>query len=354
MARPTCTCTAWPACCCKTRTSRRCSLFVGNMLVWVCFFGLISSLQGSSSARPITPRCCRCCGRATFGASAFLVRLTLALTNASTVPEGSNLSGSVLFPALAVRNSLWSLNLRGNEHLTELGQLGLLTHLRELDLTACAISELPPALMSLSSLERLILWLNPLGALPASFAQLAGLKHLHLAACGLSEFPAVLLRLKQLEYLNLMSNQLRHIGPIASLVKLRELWLDSCGLEEFPRGLTQLEALEIVHLSGNQIRRLPGEMGGLCSLKILVMDQWSRSTSSDAAEALLDRIAVAEQESGLEPRRGGFPDNTDPSLACGLLAEGNPAGVCKFAPASIAGHQQEPYRATANVAGLGG
>eukprot|EP00004_Rigifila_ramosa_P005763 TRINITY_DN1642_c1_g2_i2.p1 TRINITY_DN1642_c1_g2~~TRINITY_DN1642_c1_g2_i2.p1 ORF type:complete len:491 (-),score=119.48 TRINITY_DN1642_c1_g2_i2:90-1562(-) len=188
--------------------------------------------------------------------------------------ERNRLTGGVLLPALAVRNSLRVLALCSNQRLTALEHLCALTSLKELDLRCCGLHGLLPALCPPSSLEVLLLDSNPLETLPPSFSSLVNLKHLVVRGCDLSAFPEVLLRLTQLQVLDICKNPLSNIPDgIAALTSLKDFSAQDCGLTEFCGGLTQLPQLEVLDLSTNFIQHLPGEVGNLYSLKELNLVQ---------------------------------------------------------------------------------
>eukprot|EP00004_Rigifila_ramosa_P012584 TRINITY_DN272_c0_g2_i6.p1 TRINITY_DN272_c0_g2~~TRINITY_DN272_c0_g2_i6.p1 ORF type:complete len:157 (-),score=55.43 TRINITY_DN272_c0_g2_i6:310-780(-) len=69
--------------------------------------------------------------------------------------KGSNLSGEILFPALAVRDALRVLDLSFNKSLTGMNHLSALKSLKELDFSCCGLSAVPPAVLQMPNLDLL-------------------------------------------------------------------------------------------------------------------------------------------------------------------------------------------------------
>eukprot|EP00004_Rigifila_ramosa_P004453 TRINITY_DN14920_c0_g1_i1.p1 TRINITY_DN14920_c0_g1~~TRINITY_DN14920_c0_g1_i1.p1 ORF type:complete len:482 (+),score=107.05 TRINITY_DN14920_c0_g1_i1:156-1448(+) len=189
-----------------------------------------------------------------------------------------------LLPALAVRNSLCSLDLSGNRNLSgaALPHLSALTNLRELRLSN-RYAQIPPVAFSLINLQALDLSFNWLGTLPPALAALVNLKRLDLTSCGLSVFPPVLMCLKNLEVLKLAYNKIEQLPDIAAqLASLQEFSLVDCALCEFPLALTCLPQLESLDLSRNHIESLPDEIKNMRHLKQLRISQCSLTQLCDA------------------------------------------------------------------------
>eukprot|EP00004_Rigifila_ramosa_P012573 TRINITY_DN272_c0_g1_i3.p1 TRINITY_DN272_c0_g1~~TRINITY_DN272_c0_g1_i3.p1 ORF type:complete len:157 (+),score=58.59 TRINITY_DN272_c0_g1_i3:83-553(+) len=69
--------------------------------------------------------------------------------------RSNNLTGEILFPALAVRDALRVLNLSFNKSLTGMNHLSALKSLKELDFSCCGLSAVPPAVLQMPNLDLL-------------------------------------------------------------------------------------------------------------------------------------------------------------------------------------------------------
>ena len=103
------------------------------------------------------------------------------------------------------------------------------THLRELQLLQCGLTDIAP-LQYLDQLEILYLTGNP-GIDISPLQILTGLKTLELSGCGLGDL-SPLQDLTQLEELTLDSNELRDLSPLQKLTELRMLHVVNTPLEQ--------------------------------------------------------------------------------------------------------------------------
>eukprot|EP00004_Rigifila_ramosa_P018574 TRINITY_DN4641_c0_g1_i2.p1 TRINITY_DN4641_c0_g1~~TRINITY_DN4641_c0_g1_i2.p1 ORF type:complete len:476 (-),score=98.95 TRINITY_DN4641_c0_g1_i2:42-1424(-) len=185
---------------------------------------------------------------------------------------GNDLTGEILLPALAERNSLEVLSLAYNRTLTALGHLSALKNLKELYLHDCGLSAVLPAVLQLPNLQVLNLSDNPLKTLPDFFSSLVNLKQLYVSGCGFDELPVLLLSMPWLEALDISQNIIRTVPDgITALKNLTTFAADGCGLTKFPSSIAQLSHLEVLSLRENKIQGVPEEMCNLLGLKELYL-----------------------------------------------------------------------------------
>lgn len=122
------------------------------------------------------------------------------------------------------------------------------TGLTRLDLSGCGLTELPPELGTLASLEFLNLGMNPLRSLPDTFAGLINLRILFFLACEFTVVPEILGKMRSLYMLSFKANKVRDV-PAASLSP----------------------TLGWLILSDNQIERLPDSIGACAGMRKLLL-----------------------------------------------------------------------------------
>eukprot|EP00004_Rigifila_ramosa_P022842 TRINITY_DN6326_c1_g1_i1.p1 TRINITY_DN6326_c1_g1~~TRINITY_DN6326_c1_g1_i1.p1 ORF type:complete len:484 (+),score=101.50 TRINITY_DN6326_c1_g1_i1:52-1452(+) len=185
----------------------------------------------------------------------------------------NNLTGEILLPALVERATLRVLTLRYNKTLKSMSHLSVLNSLRELFLSDCQFSAIPPGVLQMPHLEALKLNRNPLKTLPDSLASLVSLKTLNIICCDFYEFPAVLLKMPQLQWIDISDNCIATIPEgITALVNLKSLLIYRCGFSEFPLATTRLTQLGMLGISLNfNIKRVPDEVGSLRNLKEITL-----------------------------------------------------------------------------------
>ncbi|MEM9449249.1 MAG: COR domain-containing protein [Cyanobacteria bacterium P01_E01_bin.6] len=170
----------------------------------------------------------------------------------------------------AANDGVVDLDLSGNS-LTELPpEIGQLTSLQSLVLSYNQLSALPTEIVQLTSLQSLVLSANPLSALPTEIVQLTSLQSLDLSVNELSALPPEIGQLTSLQSLVLSSNQLSVLPTeIGQLTSLQSLDLSYNQLSALPTEIGQLTSLQSLVLSSNQLRALPTEIGQLTKLKTL-------------------------------------------------------------------------------------
>eukprot|EP00004_Rigifila_ramosa_P019884 TRINITY_DN5117_c0_g1_i4.p1 TRINITY_DN5117_c0_g1~~TRINITY_DN5117_c0_g1_i4.p1 ORF type:complete len:179 (-),score=38.46 TRINITY_DN5117_c0_g1_i4:67-603(-) len=107
---------------------------------------------------------------------------------------GSALTGQVLFPALAERNSvqrllLWQCGSLRVEHFEALAGA---TALELLSLTSCGLQTFPAVLLRLPRLAQLNLSQNPISVLPAGVALKRSFRQLDVSGCPIINVPEYL------------------------------------------------------------------------------------------------------------------------------------------------------------------
>ncbi len=156
-------------------------------------------------------------------------------------------------------------------------EIGRLTSLQVLILRG--LGELPPEIGRLRNLTRLYLSSNELDTLPPAIFDLRNLDRLHLSSNHLTELPPEIARLKNLSILDLNSNELTELPrEISELKNLSVLYLSSNQLNELPREISKLKNLTILDVSSNQLRELPREISKLRNLTRLYLNSNQLST----------------------------------------------------------------------------
>jgi internalin A len=172
-----------------------------------------------------------------------------------------------------------------NKNLTEIPpEIPQLTSLQHLILSINQISEIPEALAQLTSLQYLYLSDNQISEIPEALARLTSLQSLDLDNNQISEIPEALAQLTSLQELNLRNNQISEIPEaLAHLTSLQELNLDNNQISEIPEALAHLTSLQFLFLYNNQIREIPEALAQLTSLQRLDLDN---NQISEIPEAL--------------------------------------------------------------------
>jgi internalin A len=184
----------------------------------------------------------------------------------------SNKNLTEIPPEIPQLTSLQELNLNNNQ-ISEIPEaLAQLTSLQFLDLGHNQISEIPEALAYLTSLQGLYLGRNQISEIPEALAHLTSLQRLNLYNNQISEIPEALAHLTSLQVLNLNNNQIREIPEaLAQLTSLQHLNLSNNQISEIPEALAHLTSLQGLDLRNNQIREIPEALAHLVNLKRLVL-----------------------------------------------------------------------------------
>ncbi|KAB0242524.1 GTP-binding protein [Microcystis aeruginosa EAWAG127a] len=144
---------------------------------------------------------------------------------------------------------------------------------RELDLSGRNLTEIPPEIPQLTSLQYLYLRNNQISEIPEALAHLTSLQYLNLSDNQISEIPEALAQLTSLQYLHLKNNQIREIPEaLAHLTSLQYLYLRNNQIREIPEALAQLTSLQVLYLNNNQISEIPEALAHLVNLKRLVLE----------------------------------------------------------------------------------
>ncbi len=97
-------------------------------------------------------------------------------------------------------------------------------------------------------------------------------RELDLSNKNLTEIPPEIPQLTSLQYLGLSNNQISEIPEaLAQLTSLQRLYLDNNQIREIPEALAQLTSLQHLFLYNNQIREIPEALAHLVNLKGLVL-----------------------------------------------------------------------------------
>jgi internalin A len=233
-------------------------------------------------------------------------RIDQALAEGATTLDLSGLHLTAVPERVADLPGLTELNLGGNP-LTPPAWLADLTTLRDLDLGALRLREVPTWLRDLPGLRALHLhdnlvrtlpdWLpelpldnlrvsgnrlralprftgltrlsisdNHLDGVPGWIAELTSLTELRLGGCRLAEVPAWLPGLTQLTRLDLDDNRLTNLPDALTDLPLTELRISDNRFTNLPDRLATLAGLTVLTIDGNALRGVPDWVGGLTAL----------------------------------------------------------------------------------------
>ena len=142
------------------------------------------------------------------------------------------------------------------------------------------ITNLPPEIGGLVTLESLHLSSNQLTNLPPEIGNLVQLKNLRINNNKLTNLPPEIGNLIRLESINLSSNHLTNLPPeIGNLVRLKDLYINNNKLTILPNRLANLSNLDELNVAQNQLIEIPSQvrtsglklMDGANVLKTLVV-----------------------------------------------------------------------------------
>ena len=164
----------------------------------------------------------------------------------------------------------------------------------ELRLSGLGLTELPPEIGQLISLQGLSLEDNELTGLPSEIGRLNNLHRLNLQLNHLTALLPEIGQLHNLQLLLLASNQLTTLPPeIGQLSNLQELYLNDNQLTNLPAEIGQLNNLQALFLGGNQLTILPPEIGQLHNMMWLSLHH-NQLAFLPAEVNLLSRLCVLD------------------------------------------------------------
>ena len=189
----------------------------------------------------------------------------------------SNQKLTDLPPEIGCLTTLEKLDLGGELHGNERNQLrllppeiGRLRALTYLNLRCNDLTTIPHEIGQLTALNSLSIDRNRLTALPPEIGQLTVLSSLSLGNNHLTTLPSEIIQLTALTSLGLKFNQLTAVSPeICRLTALTSLDLSYNQLKALCPEISQLTNLTILNLSGNDLTILPPDIGQLANLVTL-------------------------------------------------------------------------------------
>ena len=144
------------------------------------------------------------------------------------------------------------------------GRLGLL------DLSRAGLTQIPPGISQLNSLQELYLDNNQITALPSDIGHLTDLRVLHANDNLLVELPDEICCLARLRDLRLDSNKLTRLHPeLGTLRSLQQISVRHNLLRELPASVGDLTQLEELLASDNLLTEIPALVGQLDSLRLI-------------------------------------------------------------------------------------
>lgn len=191
-------------------------------------------------------------------------------------------------PEVCNLKSLEELSLAGNQLRQLPDCIGNLVHLEKLQLSGNYLESLPNSLCSLTALQGFWAHGNLLTALPEDFGNLEKLRTISLAGNRLGSLPKSISGLTRLQDLGLQGNELTEApAELGALSALRKLTLNGNQLREIAPQIGHLTNLQELHLQGNDLTELPSEMCNLTALQTLsVADNHLQSLPAGMAAML--------------------------------------------------------------------
>lgn len=163
-------------------------------------------------------------------------------------------------------------------------QIGLLTHLKTLDLEGNLLSTIPSSIGNMHRLESLVLDRNQIETLPNTIGELKHIQQLDLRGNQLTNLPDSISKLAALKVLKLTGNSIVELpSGIGELTQLESLVLSRNNLKVLPSGIGSLSQLKELWVNHNKIESLPFSMAQLQSLRTFGID---RSGASNLVEIL--------------------------------------------------------------------
>jgi internalin A len=188
-----------------------------------------------------------------------------------------------------------------------------LIQLCELDLRWNHLTILPPEIGQLTALQRLDLRGNQLTGVPPEIGQLIALQQLYLSRNQLTALPPEIGQLIALQQLYLSRNQLTALPPeIDQLVRLNGLYLSYNQLTAVPARIGQLTNLQQLYLSHNQLTAVPAQIGQLTNLQELYLSHNQLTTLPTALRRLskLEKLRLYGNPLPIPPELLGNWDNS--------------------------------------------
>lgn len=186
-----------------------------------------------------------------------------------------------------------------------------------LDLSGCALTEVPPEVWELTHLTELKLghWAdynkqnrNRLTYIESGIRQLTQLQNLDLSSNELHTLPDELMQLQELQWLDLSNNQFEQIPHVLSALQtLHLIDLANNRLSELSSSIFRLQNLQRLNLSKNILRQIPDELGVFAHLQRLDLSHNYLTVFPDAILGL----SALQQLSMIGNQIGVLPDNID-------------------------------------------
>lgn len=152
-------------------------------------------------------------------------------------------------------------------------QLFKVKSVRDLDLTACRLQEIPDYVSELTELIELTLNKNSISEVPSALGSCTQLQTLRINDNVLTAVHDKLGSLPVLSHVDFGNNLLRDVPTaLFSLGKLDNLLLHNNFIDEIPSDIQKLSSLTCLSLSSNKIESLPTEIGSLENLSILMLE----------------------------------------------------------------------------------
>jgi len=151
------------------------------------------------------------------------------------------------------------VKLRGNK-LTEIQFLQAKT-ITSLDLGANAFVSFPSEIISMDSLQELLIDQNKLNAIPDAFSKLQMIGRLDISTNAFPFFPEIICSLTRLKELRASANKFSSLPScFSSLTQLTDLDLGKNAFTAIPSMLGKMQALSTIDFSDNKIKQVFDEL----------------------------------------------------------------------------------------------
>lgn len=196
------------------------------------------------------------------------------IKSAASTLDLSSLNLNKIPPEIGLLTHLTKLCITANQISSLPTEIGLLTRLTELPLSGNNFSSLPTEIGRLTQLTVLSFNMVPLTSIPTEIGRLTQLNELPISYTKITTLPTEIGLLTNLTSLNVANSKLLSLPTqIGKLTKLTKLSLMTNELTFLPTEIGQLTALSFIQIQFNQnLFRLPmtlGEIPGLSALDII-------------------------------------------------------------------------------------
>jgi|GEM_PF-7000384 len=168
------------------------------------------------------------------------------------------------------QGELWAFKLLNKtQQESILHTLSSFVSIQYLDVSFCALKQLPISLQAFTNLHILNIRGNSIEILPDWLQNLTNLQELYMGYNDIVILPDWLQNLTNLQILGFSGNRIKFLPDWLQSVNLHELYMSDINLETLPDWLQRLTSLQALDISGNNLGTLPDWLQNLTNLKKL-------------------------------------------------------------------------------------